>query len=352
MVNKILVIRFRRVGDSVLATALCRSLKESFPQAEIHFILNENISPLYLNHPDIDKVITFSDKENHGMAYIKKVWKTVHATNYDVIIDMRSTLKTLPFSLFSLHTKYRIGRYKKYNVLIHNYRIKDIPGDDRVQNNLRLMSPLSKEGKLVADTRFRLCITDEEKEKYHQYMEAQGIDFKKPVILCAVTARLAYKVWPYDRMERILRHILHSFDVQLVFNYAGEAETKAAQKIWENLGKNPHIFLNIQAHGLRELCALTCNSTFFFGNEGGPRHISQAFEIPSFAIYPPNISKQFWLPGNDPRFKGISPDDYLPAKQQKEMDYATRFNLIPESEVWAQLETMLERYLHPNTSKS
>ena len=83
MVHKILVIRFRRIGDSVLATALCRSLKESFPQAEIHFIINENISPLYLNHPDIDKVITFSDKENHGFNYIKKVWNIVHETDYD-----------------------------------------------------------------------------------------------------------------------------------------------------------------------------------------------------------------------------------------------------------------------------
>ncbi len=349
MVHKILVIRFRRIGDSVLATALCRSLKESFPQAEIHFIINENISPLYLNHPDIDKVITFSDKENHGFNYIKKVWNIVHETDYDVIIDMRSTIKTLPFSLFSLHTKYRIGRYKKYNALLHNYRIKDLPEDDRVENNLRLMSPLSKEGELKLNTNFRLYVTNEEKAKYRRYMEAQGIDFKKPVILCAVTARLAYKVWPYDRMTRILKNIIHEFDAQLVFNYAGDAETKAAQDIWEKLGKDPHIFLNIQANGLRELCALTCNSTFFFGNEGGPRHIAQAFEIPSFAIYPPNISKQFWLPGNDPRFKGISPDDYMPEEQQKGMEYATRFDLIPESDVWTQLNEMLKQYLHTAT---
>ena len=70
--TKILIIRFRRIGDSVLATALCRSLKESFPQAEIHFIINENISPLYLNHPDIDKVITFSDKENQVSTTLKR----------------------------------------------------------------------------------------------------------------------------------------------------------------------------------------------------------------------------------------------------------------------------------------
>lgn len=345
VISKILVIRFRRVGDSVLATALCRSLKESFPKAEVHFVINENIAPLYYGHPDIDKVIPFSERENHGCAYIKKVWKTVNDMHYDAIIDMRSTIKTLPFSLFSLYTKYRIGRYKKYNVFVHNYRIKDVYGDDRVQNNLRLMLPLAKEGELVRDTRFRLFVTEEEKNAYRQYMSAQGVDFKKPVILCAVTARLAYKVWPYDRMVKILRKIIDSFEAQLVFNYAGEVEAQAARTIWNNLGKDAHIFLNIQAKGLRELCALTCNSAFFFGNEGGPRHIAQALEIPSFAIYPPNISKKFWLPGSDPRFKGISPDDYLPEEQQKNMDYTARFDLIQEDDVWKCLKEMLDVYI-------
>lgn len=40
-IKHILVIRFRRVGDSVLATALCRSLRQSFPQAQIDYVLNE-----------------------------------------------------------------------------------------------------------------------------------------------------------------------------------------------------------------------------------------------------------------------------------------------------------------------
>ena len=64
-IKHILVIRFRRVGDSVLATALCRSLRQSFPQAQIDYVLNENIASLYENHPDIDRVIPFNDRENH-----------------------------------------------------------------------------------------------------------------------------------------------------------------------------------------------------------------------------------------------------------------------------------------------
>ena len=78
-IKHILVIRFRRVGDSVLATALCRSLRQSFPQAQIDYVLNENIAVLYENHPDIDRVITFSDRENHHLpTYIRKVRHEVY----------------------------------------------------------------------------------------------------------------------------------------------------------------------------------------------------------------------------------------------------------------------------------
>ena len=43
-IKKILIIRFRQIGDSILAVALCSTLKKSFPDAEIHFVLNKNIN--------------------------------------------------------------------------------------------------------------------------------------------------------------------------------------------------------------------------------------------------------------------------------------------------------------------
>ena len=101
-IKRILIIRFRQIGDSILAVALCSTLKKSFPDAEIHFVLNKNIASLYEGHPDIDKVITFDKNENKPFtAYIKKVWQVTHQNKYDAIIDMRSTIRTLFFSLFS-----------------------------------------------------------------------------------------------------------------------------------------------------------------------------------------------------------------------------------------------------------
>ena len=73
-IKKILIIRFRQIGDSILAVALCSTLKKSFPDAEIHFVLNKNIASLYEGHPDIDKVITFDKNENKPFtAYTKQI---------------------------------------------------------------------------------------------------------------------------------------------------------------------------------------------------------------------------------------------------------------------------------------
>ncbi len=341
MIRHILIIRFRRVGDSVLTMGLCRSLKQSFPDAQIHLVLNAAIAPLFESHPDVDRVIGFKPDELHGLRYLKRVREVVHKTRYDAIIDMRSTVKTQFFSLFSLHTPYRIGWKKPYTLLGHNYRI-DKPTDiSRVEADLLLGQPLAAEGSWKPTTAFRLSITPDERSTYRCYMTEKGIDFGKPVVLCTVTARLAYKVLPYERMTRLLRHFIDRSGAQLVFNYAGEEETRAAQQIWNDLGQDPHVFLQIEAKGLRQLCALLSNCTFFFGNEGGPRHMAQALGIPSFAIFPPGIPKAIWLPADDRGMsRGISPDDFLPADRQKDMSYAERFGLITDGALVEQLDAM------------
>lgn len=283
MIENILIIRFRRVGDSVLSMALCHSLRLSFPQAKIHFVINKNIASLYRGHPDIDRLLTFDETQNKGSEYIQRVRNIMTATHYDVIIDMRSTLKTLLFSLFSLSTPYRIGRYKIYNPGIHNYRIPTPLDVDRVTSNLQLMDPLAKEGKLVKDKSFPLYITDQEKLEFHKYMEQQGIDFNKPVITVAITTRIVDKAWNRLRMAEILRRLINQYDAQLIANFADPTEKKVAQEYITALNHDPHFHTNIEAKNLRQLCAMCANSNFFFGNEGGPRHIAQSFHIPSFA---------------------------------------------------------------------
>lgn len=349
IINKILVIRFRRVGDSVLSIAICTSLRKSFPDAQIDYVVNENIASLYEGHPDVDNVIKFNKKENKNFwKYIAKIYKLVSTTKYDVIIDTRSTVMTLFFSLFSLHTRYRIGSKKKYNFFLHNYRI-DNHGDqnvDMVQHNLKLLKPLEKEAKIDYCSDFKLYVSEQEKIDCRFYMQKKGIDFTKPVIVATVTARLAHKVWNKERMKEVLRRIIDKYDAQIIFNFV-DNEEKFAVNIHREMGYDKNVFTNIKARSLRDLCALIVNCDFFFGNEGGARHIAQALGIPSYAIYPPNILKSIWLPNEGECYTGISPDDNHSQREQRNMDYFQRFNLITVDQVWKGLDNMLSMYFKP-----
>jgi heptosyltransferase-2 len=344
-IHKIIVLRFRRVGDAVISSSLCSSLRKTFPKAEIDYVLNAEIAPLFENHPDIDRIISFENREmKDRMAYLKKVRRIMQAGQYDLIVDTRATVKTLWFSLFSLSSPYRIGRKKPYNRFIHNFRPDTAIDDDETGRTLRLLSPLEKDFQVQYDRNFKVYVTADEKESFRRQMQVKGIDFSKPVMVCAVTTRLTYKVWKMEYMQELLQRIIDHYDVQLIFNYGGQEEKNAAIRLQQEMGNPIRVFTNIQAGNLRELAAMLANSDFFFGNEGGTRHISQALNIPSFAVYPPGISKKIWLPNACNRFQGIESCDVSAEATNEKWSYREKFEFITVDEVWKRLQPMLRQF--------
>lgn len=339
----ILVIRFRQMGDAILATPMLNSLKASFPDARIDFVLNERIAPLFRGHPAISNIITFTDDErHHARVYIKKVWRITHDVHYDVIIDMRSTMNTMLFALLSPSSKYRIGIRKPYTLVTFNHRFDGCAADESmIDHNLKLISPL-KPSKLVRE--LTLCVTDEEQHTFRQYMEKQGIDFSRPVMLVGVTAKLENKTWHEDRMTATLKHIIETRpEMQLVFNYAPGREAENARRIYERLGSPEQVYINIEAKSMRELAAMAANCTMYFGNEGGARHIVHAMGKPSFVICSPMASKKTWLPSDtDIPAVGISPEDISSVSG---LSYKEQYDLITVERVCSSLDSFLKSHL-------
>lgn len=334
-IKKILVVRFRQMGDAILATALLNTLRQSFPDAEIHFVLNDKIAPLFEGHPSINRIITFSEEERHSiLTYLKKVWNTVHKEHYDAIIDMRSTVNTMLFALFSPNTKYRIGIKKGYTNLAFNCLMPKCGTKSMVEHNSQLASPLEKEGTINYTKDFTLSITDKERQEYGEYLKSQGIDLTHPIMLANVTAKLANKVWNEDKMVAVLDAFMNVHpEVQLIFNYAPGNEEENARRIYEKLGKPSQIFIDVKARSARQLVALSGYITIFFGNEGGARHIAQATGAPSLAICAPENKKSTWIPQNLVPADGISPSDFLTKEQQTEMTREQQYDAIDQTMV-------------------
>ena len=94
-VKKVLVIRFRRIGDAVLSVVICSSIRKSFPEAEIHYVLNDHIAPLFENHPDIDGVIAGLEEGNLKKiaTSMGNVLENVTIPDYPIIEDIKNVMK-------------------------------------------------------------------------------------------------------------------------------------------------------------------------------------------------------------------------------------------------------------------
>ena len=345
LIMKILVVRFRQIGDAILTTCVFNTIKRTFPDAETYFVLNDKIAPLFEGHDAIDHIITFSNEERHSpLTYLRKVWRIVRENRFDVIIDMRSTVNTMLFALLSPRTKYRIGMKKGYTAVAFNHLIEPCgKGESIISHNLKMLRPLNAIRPLDYDRRFTLSITDAEQDSFKRYMTDCGVDFSRPVILAGVTAKLASKTWNEDSMVSVLDSLIECYpDFQIIFNFAPGAEEQNAVRIYNRLKDNSNVFVNVHADSLRKLVAMS-RLVDYFGNEGGARHIVHACGKPSLVICSPYADKAVWLPQDDVPAHGIAASDYVSADELAGMTPEERYAVITPDIVTKQLFKQVER---------
>lgn len=305
---KILIVRFKQIGDSILSSVICNTLKKSFPESEIDFVVYEHIAPLFKNHPYIDNIISITKEEQKNpFKYLAKVWK-VTRKKYDIVIDIMSTPKSEFFTFFSLSSKYRIGRQKKYRGFTYTHKIPEpVSSKDKVDKFLKMLAPLEAEYQIIYDNNYITYITENEKKNMRNKMLEVGIDLKKTIFICAANSRRPEKVYPIDKMEEVINKVTEEFDSQVILFYSPN-EKEFIKTFYKQLN-NKNVFINIETKSIRELAALISNCDMFFGNEGGPRHIAQSLDIPSFAIFSPKSSKKEWLANSSKKHQGVEPKD-------------------------------------------
>ncbi len=341
---KILVVRFKQIGDSILAAPICNSLKKTFPEAQVDYVVYEHIAPLFEKHQYIDNVISITKEEQKNLfKYLKKVWK-VTRNKYDIVIDIMSTPKSEVFTLFSRGSKYRIGRYKKHRGYTYTDKIEEPKGaKNKIDKFLKMLKPLEKEYDVKYTEDFSIKVTEDEKNYMREKMEKAGIDFSRPVLAFAINSRVPSKVFNIDKMLEITRNIIDDLNPQIIFYYS-PAEKEFALKAHERLEKDPHIFTNIETKSIRELAMLLENCDMFFGNEGGPRHLAHAVGIPSFIVQRPFLDIKEWIIA-DEKHQGVGPLDIDPNAYTK-YSYQEQEDLVTVDLVVNKFQEFYKKYIN------
>lgn len=316
---KILVIRFRWIGDVLLSSVLCNSLKQTFPNAVVDYLIQDASADLYQDHPYIDNVIGITQQErNSPLKYWRKI-RAVASCKYDLIIDAQGTAQSELLALMSRKTAISIGRKRRRRGLFYSYRVDAPPSyGHKIEERLKLLEPLIELGiEVKRDENIVVNVPSVLKAQLRRSMVKRGIDFARPVFVFSVSAKHGYKKWRVDYLQKVAQYCLENYHAQIVLYSGSAAEAADIAEFHKAMNMNPDIYADIKTDNLMMLAALIQNCQLFIGNEGGPRHIAQSVNVPSAAVFSPSAKKPEWLPSRTRYHQGLEWDDMTTMTDQE-----------------------------------
>ena len=105
--KKFLIIKLSALGDIVHALPVARTLRQTYPQAIIAWMIEERYKELLHNNPDIDEIIPIrikSWKKNWNRKALKEILlviRNLRQQNFDVVFDLHGLIKSGVIAMLS-----------------------------------------------------------------------------------------------------------------------------------------------------------------------------------------------------------------------------------------------------------
>jgi heptosyltransferase-2 len=306
--KKILVIRLKQIGDALLCLPVCNSLRATYPESQIDYLVYQHIKPILQGVDSIDNLITISPDERSNKW---KYWQKAHwlrRQNYDLVIDLInvpvSSLMTAycgaPLTIGFDKKRWRSRLYK--TTVAHRHR------GDTVSKKLDILKGLPDPAVILRD--WQISFAQADKERIKKTLESQGVDFDKLVVFVAASSRRADKLWPQDYMVETLNHLCKTYNAQIVFNWVPGVEGELVAAVASKMQRRQGVFTDIDIK-LNDLPIAISLCDLFFGNDGGPNHMAIGTGVPSLAIFAPFHRKEAWLPIDEPLHQGVDITDAM-----------------------------------------
>ncbi len=280
------------IGDVLTSSVLFEALRNKFPRAELHYLVYRHAMPVIRNNPFIDKVLAFR-REDKSVYLIN----AVREQNYDAVIDVQSVPLTATVTGLS-GAKIRSAYEKWYTKLACNHLFsRNIEAETNagaaVEKRLRLLSPLTED--YQKNLKPKIYLRRNEREEARQYLIENNIDPAETIFMISVLGSSQLKTYPSIFMAKVLDKIAQNFEAVLILNYipAQEAEVTAIYNLCEEETQQK-IRRDVYGKNLREFLALTSQCDALIGNEGGAINMAKALNVPTFAIYCPELNKGNW----------------------------------------------------------
>lgn len=298
--KKILVMRYRFIGDTVLTVPFLRNLRQAFPAARIDLMLEPFSGQVIEGCPYVDRVVPFEFKTIHTysaaaergkLAGYLHYWKLIRSEGYDAAFVLKRSLSSALLVRFAGVPR-RIGFATEGRGLLLTDRVAYRQDQHEVENFLDCLRVLDVP---ITNKALELWPTPENDKKVAAIMAQAGWKNNELKVIIHAAASLPAKQWPLDRFASVMTVLRDQHHARFV--YTGSAGDAALYRSIEKLG--PFNGLDLcGVTNVRENLSVYKAADLFFGVDSGPMHMAAAMGVPVVALFGPTDERK-WGPWGD-----------------------------------------------------
>lgn len=280
--RRILVVKLRDIGDNILATPLCKNIKQLFPEVSLTVLSWSYSLPVFENNPSVDQLIGLS--KNAGPEEVEATVKQLNSSNFDLVMNLHAggfSSRLIGKIKTACHiNNYYVGRDKESDILVPTsdyYR-------SAIERDLDCLRGLGFEPSPVKPEIF---LTTAEIQWARDHLISHGFDLEREIIMIHPTASVEVREWGMERFGQLIAKIKTYHDQVMVI--CTDAEFSRAKILAQHVPHLP-IFHNLT---VRQMMALVHESDLVIDNDSAPSHVATAFKVPTLVLFSQAIREIF-----------------------------------------------------------
>ena len=300
--KKILVVRYRFIGDTILTLPFLKNLRTEEPDAQIDMLIAPKSGEIIEDCPFVDNFIYFDTTRKHkyenGKEKKKSFWhyvRLLRKNKYDKAYVLKRSLSSA-ILVFLSGIKERIGFDTEHRGFLLT---KKVPYDYRKHESECFLDVLRADGVNIFDNKLENTVNPASAEKVENILKENNLTDKKLVIVHA-TATNPGKLWDLENFAKVTEYLINKKNVNVLFvgtDFDYDTYDRMLKMISEPLKTNP---LNLCGKlSLKESLALTKRVDLLIGNDSGNLHMASSVGTPVIGIYGPMTFEKWYALGDN-----------------------------------------------------
>ncbi len=282
----ILVTRLRYLGDVILTTPVISALRKRYPEARIHYLVEEVYAPVLGGNPFLDGVIELGMTNRSFARTVLRIRKMKFTAALDLFYNPRSANL-----LFLSGIPVRIGGARRWRKRLYTDTF-EVPRKIRsaVMHHLYPLGILDCD----ADEDLpRIYLDDREKESGAELVEKAAFSGERrgPVVAIHPGGTWPSKIWPAGSFAALSAMLVGKFDAKVVV-ITGPGEEKISSSVADRGGEGVY---SLPVLPLRVVASIMNACDAVIANDGGVLHMAVSLGRPTVGIFGPT-EPDIWFP--------------------------------------------------------